>query len=97
MGYPTEIAMAVIGTVGAIEYLKGWLPKAPKWVWRAALPVIGAGIAYSSGGTLGERLITGLVIVTFSEIGYQTVVQSLTGLLKALLEKIKAGLGHEGS
>lgn len=89
----TFIFMGVLGAVGLIQYLKGWLPKAPSWVWRIVLPIVCTGIARLKGGPLGEMVIYGLLILTFAELGYETLVQGLNGLLKSLLEKVKTSLG----
>lgn len=89
----TVIVLSVIGVVGILQYLKGWLPKAPTWVWRALLPAVCAAIAVAGGGGLWQIVLRGVVVLTFAEIGYETIVQGLTGLLKAVMEKVKAGVG----
>jgi hypothetical protein len=68
-------ALGAVIVVGLIQWVKGMFPKAPSWVWTAALPIVSfiAALAY------GPDKIIWNVFGTWSvaQIGYEVILQSV--------------------
>lgn len=64
--------------VGTIEWLKGFLPKAPSWVWAFTLPLVSIlvawALAFSEGG---QPWFNALGIFAMAQLGYQLIVQTV--------------------
>jgi len=71
-----QIALVAFGVIGVIQYLKGYLPKAPSIVWALIQPVLclGFGAAYS---LLPSWVTYGVTALALSQIGYETIVQAI--------------------
>lgn len=70
------IMLVAFGVIGVIQYAKGFLPKAPHWVWAVAQPTlcIALGAAYTY---LPSWIIYGITALALSQIGYETIIQTI--------------------
>jgi hypothetical protein len=91
------IGLAVVSTVGGLQYLKGWAPNAKGWVWRVALLALSAiwglvaALATSASPLLG--LLYGGTVLASCQIGYEVIVKGVVGLLEAVIEFVKRKIG----
>ena len=83
------IAVAVVATVGVVQWLKGFFPGAPTWPWRALMPVVAIAWGIAIGQTWLTRALSAALIVSMCEAGYAVIVQGLTAVASSLLERLK--------
>jgi len=71
-----------VAVVGGIEYLKGFAPMWPAWVWRLLMPVASIGAAIAAGGP--RPGFDALGITALAQLGYTLIVR-----------KVRKGLGDD--
>jgi hypothetical protein len=71
-----QIALVAFGVIGIIQYLKGYLPKAPGILWALLQPAlcIGLGATYS---LLPSWVSYGVTALALSQIGYETIIKMI--------------------
>ena len=82
---------ASISVVGVIEYLKGFVPKAPSWLWRVTLPPVALGVAFAADGGPFQIATNSLALLAMAQIGYAVLIQ-LPGVI---IEFFKRTLGNK--
>lgn len=82
------IGIAVVGTVGTVQVLKGFLPKAPTWIWRTivALACVGWGIAI--GQVWLTRALYASLLIALSYAGYEVIVKKLGEVAGRIVDKL---------
>lgn len=62
--------------IGVIQYLKGFLTKAPTIVWALASPVLC--IAFSAAWAIMPSWVSqGILALALSQLGYETIIQTI--------------------
>jgi hypothetical protein len=86
-------ALSVFSTVGLIQYVKQLWTKAPSWVWKLALPVLGV-LSFTALSLMSDKVfmwVLGYVLVIAGgQIFYEVVVELIAKLvawLKSLIKK----------
>jgi hypothetical protein len=67
------LVTAAFSVAGVIEYVKGFAPKAPTWVWQALLPVACVGVVLVAG----QQLYSAVVVLALSQLCYQSIIQAV--------------------
>jgi hypothetical protein len=82
-----SVVVALIA-VGALEWLKGFIPNAPAWVWRVllAMACIGGGAVY--GGGIFDMLPRGGLALAVGQMAYPLLVKIPKAIIKKLLPEI---------
>jgi hypothetical protein len=87
------LGLAIVATVGGMQYLKGWAPTARPWVWRVLLPVVAVAWALVVVAVAKVQLLTALlyggVILALCQLGYEVVLEGVVSLMKASIELIR--------
>lgn len=80
------ISIAAVETVGFIQIIKNFLPeKTPTWIYSIIMLVLA--VAFSFISTYAPKVITtALLTVCVSQIGYETILQTI--------KKIAAKIGE---
>lgn len=84
-----NVALAVIATVGTVQWIKGFFKKSPTWIWRLLLPLFAIGWGFLMGKMWVDRALYAGLIIALSEAGYAAIVQGLPQVAASLLEKLK--------
>lgn len=79
------LAAAAFGVAGVIEYVKGFAKKAPKWLWRLALPFVCAGVAMVAGGGLKQIAVNTVLTLAMSQLCYEAIVGGVKKLIEGLI------------
>jgi hypothetical protein len=66
---------ASISVVGVIEWLKGFFPKAPSWIWRIVLAPVSLGVAIAADGGPFQIATNTLALLAMGQIGYPMLIQ----------------------
>ncbi len=80
---------ASISVVGVIEWLKGFVPKAPSWLWRAVLAPVALGVAMALDSGPFQIATNSLALLAMAQIGYPVLIQ----LPVVIIEFFKRTLG----
>jgi hypothetical protein len=75
----TWAAGAVIAA-GILQWTKGLIPKAPRWVWAAASPIAAFAAAIASGGD--KWAWNWLGVWACSQLFYETIIQAIRKKIK---------------
>jgi len=70
------VMVAVVSVVGFIEYIKGFFPKAPKWVWRVS-QLVSSFVMSATASLLPRWVLGGFLILALSQTSYQVILESL--------------------
>jgi hypothetical protein len=79
--------MAAFGAIGVIEYIKGFFPLAPKWVWRVCLPPVCLGVALAGDGGWFQIGTTAILLLALTQICYDLIISSVKKLLLKKMEQ----------
>lgn len=75
---------AAFGTVGVIEYAKGFVKTVPSWIWRAILPVVCIGVAAAAGGGLYQIATNAVLILALSQLCYEAIIKAVKKKIEAI-------------
>lgn len=81
------LAAAAFGVAGVIEYIKGFAKKAPKWIWRLALPFICVGVAVVAGGGIKQIAVNAVLTLAMSQLCYEAIVGGVKKLIEGFIGK----------
>ncbi len=79
---------ASISVVGVVEYVKGFFPRLPPWVWRLTMALASVAVAVSGGGSVSQIATNAFALLALSQIGYPVIIQ----LPLAMIEKFRKTL-----
>jgi len=85
------LAAAAFGVAGVIEYVKGFARKAPKWLWRLALPFVCAGIAVTGGGGITQIAVNAVLILAMSQLCYEAIIGAVKKLVTGFIGRSGGG------
>jgi hypothetical protein len=70
------ILTAAFAAIGVIEYIKGFFPTAPGWVWRITMPV--SCLVFGAIAALAPAwVMTGILALALSQVGYQLIIETI--------------------
>ena len=77
---------AAFGAIGVLEYVKGFVPNAPTWVWRVALLPICAGVSIAGGGEIFQVATNGVLLLALTQICYDLIISAVKKLIEKKME-----------
>lgn len=80
------IALSAFGTVGLLEWVKGFFKDADKKIWRFVMPVIAIGIGLLY--LYVKPVFFGVTIVAFCQLCYSGLKESGSVILETILRKL---------
>lgn len=85
------LAAAAFGVAGVLEYIKGFAKKAPKWLWRLALPFVCAGVAVAASGGIKQIAVNAVLILAMSQLCYEAIVGAVKKLIEGFIGRSTGG------
>ena len=76
------LVAAAFGAIGVLEYIKGFVPNAPTWVWRVALLPICAGVSLAGDGGVFQVATNGVLLLALTQICYDLIISSVKKLIE---------------
>ena len=78
------IILVAIATVGLVQWIKGLLPKAPRWIWAIAAVFLAFGL--SAMATYIDRwVLLAAAALAAAQLCYELIVQAIPQLVKGIL------------
>ena len=78
---------AAFGAIGVIEYIKGFVPNAPGWVWRVCLPLVCFGVALAGDGGWFQVGTMAILLLALTQICYDLIISSVKKLIERKMEQ----------